>query len=159
MRISGNTVLVTGGATGIGYAIAEAFLSSGSEVVICGRREACLEEARARLPGLHARRCDITGAGERVALVDWMVRQFPDWNLLVNNAGIQRDIDLTKGVAELEAGPSEIAVNLEAPVVLAALAIPHLAGKPNAAIINVSSGLGFVPAAKMPVYSATKART
>ena len=76
---------------------------------------------------------------------------------MVNNAGIQRDIDFKKGIDNYYAGSSEIAINLEAPIILSGLFIPYLTGKPEAAIINVSSGLGFVPAAKMPVYSATKA--
>jgi len=86
-----------------------------------------------------------------------MAVKFSSFNILVNNAGIQRDIDFTKGVAALEAGEDEIAINLEAPILLSALAIPHLVGKANSAVINVSSGLGFMPAARMPIYSATKA--
>jgi uncharacterized oxidoreductase len=70
---------------------------------------------------------------------------------------LQRDIDFTRGIAELDAGPSEIAVNLEAPIVLSGLFVPQLTGKEGAAIVQVTSGLAFVPAAKMPVYSATKA--
>lgn len=157
MRLSGNTVLITGGATGIGYAMAEAFLAARSEVIICGRREERLRQAQERHPSLHARKCDVALAEDRRSLVEWMGASFGGWNVLVNNAGIQRDIDFTKGIVELEAGQNEITINLEAPIVLSALAIPRLAGKDNSAIINVSSGLGFVPSAKMPVYSATKA--
>ncbi len=157
MRVSGNTVLITGGATGIGRAMAEAFLRAGSEVLVCGRREEHLGQAKEHLPSLHVKRCDVADAADRLALVEWATTRFGPLNVLVNNAGIQRDIDLTKGVAELEAGEDEIRINLEAPIVLSALLVPHLAGKDNATIINVSSGLGFVPAVKMPVYSATKA--
>jgi uncharacterized oxidoreductase len=82
---------------------------------------------------------------------------FKDLNILVNNAGVQMDIDFTRGVDAFLAGESEIRINLEAPMVLSALFIPQLTGKKDPAIVNVSSGLGFVPAAKMPVYSATKA--
>ena len=78
-------------------------------------------------------------------------------DILVNNAGIQRDIDLTNGIDEYLAGENEILINLEAPIILSGMFIPILKGKKGAAIINVTSGLGFVPAAKMPVYSATKA--
>lgn len=157
MRLTNNTVLITGGATGIGLAMAEAFLEAGSEVVICGRRENRLRRALERHPSFHARKCNVSSPDERRSLVEWMNASFPQWNVLVNNAGIQRDIDFTKGVAELEAGESEIAVNLEAPIILSGLAVPMLAGKDGPAIVNVSSGLGFVPAAKMPVYSAIKA--
>lgn len=157
MRLSGNTVLITGGATGIGHAMADAFLEAGSEVIICGRREDRLEQARKRHPELHVRTCDVANAGDRLELMEWVGASFDGFNVLVNNASIQRDIDFTKGVVELEAGQNEIAINLEAPIVLSGLAVPWLTGKDNAAIVNVSSGLGFVPAAKMPVYSATKA--
>jgi uncharacterized oxidoreductase len=157
MKSSGNTVLVTGGATGIGYAMAEAFSKAGNEVIICGRREKRLLEAQARLPGLHIRVCDVAREADRASLVEWATANFKGLNVLVNNAGIQRDIDFTRGIAEFLAGENEIEINLTSPIVLSGLFIPHLARKDGAAIVNVSSGLGFVPAAKMPVYSATKA--
>ncbi len=157
MEISGNTVLVTGGATGIGYAFAESFLTAGSEVIICGRREGRLLEAQKKHPGLHIRACDVADEADRRTLVEWVTTKFSDLNVLVNNAGIQRDVDFTKGAGEFLAGENEIKINLEAPIILSGMLIPYLAGKKGAAIINVSSGLGFVPAARMPVYSATKA--
>lgn len=157
MKLSGNTVLITGGATGIGYAMAEAFLRAGSEVIVCGRREERLQRARATHPALNVWKCDVANGADRIALVQWVTSTFGRLNVLVNNAGIQRDVDFTHGIADYERGPSEIAINLEAPVVLSGLLVPHLARKDGSAIVNVSSGLGFVPAARMPVYSATKA--
>lgn len=157
MEISGNTILITGGATGIGYAMAEAFLEAGNEILICGRREARLLEAQKKHPDFHIKVCDIAEEADRKTLVEWITTNFSNVNILVNNAGVQRDIDFTKGVAEFLAGENEIKINLEAPMVLSGMFIPHLTGKKEAAIINVSSGLGFVPAARMPVYSATKA--
>jgi uncharacterized oxidoreductase len=157
MKLSGNTVLITGGATGIGFAMAEAFLKAGSEVVICGRREARLLEAQKKHPALHTRTCDVASTSDCRALAQWAGAAFKELNILVNNAGVQRDIDLTKGVDMFLGGESEIRINLEAPIVLSALFVPLLVGKSNPAIINVSSGLGFIPAARMPVYSATKA--
>jgi uncharacterized oxidoreductase len=157
MEMSGNTVLITGGATGIGYAMAESFLAAGNEVIICGRREERLLAAGKNHPDLHFKVSNVAEESDRGRLVDWVTRNFSSLNVLVNNAGIQRDIDFTKGAAEFLAGESEIAINLEAPVILSGLFIPLLTGKKGAAIINVSSGLGFVPAARMPVYSATKA--
>jgi uncharacterized oxidoreductase len=157
MDISGNAVLITGGASGIGYAMAQAFLDGGSEVIICGRREARLLDARKRHPNLHVKRCDVASDRDRSDLAAWVVTEFGALNVLVNNAGVQRDIDLTKGIAEFLAGENEIRINLEAPILLSGLLVPHLTGKKGAAIVNVSSGLGFVPAAKMPVYSASKA--
>jgi uncharacterized oxidoreductase len=157
MNISGNTVLITGGATGIGNAMAKSFLAAGNEVLICGRREDRLREAQKNHPALHINICDVAVAADRKRLMDWIAAEFKNLNILVNNAGIQRDIDFTKGVDEYLSGENEIAINLEAPIILSGMLIPHLSGKDAAAIINVSSGLGFVPAARMPVYSATKA--
>ena len=157
MEISGNTILITGGATGIGYAMAEAFLEADNEVIICGRREQRLREAQKKHPEFHIKVCDVANDADRRQLVEWVKANFNSLNILVNNAGVQRDIDFTKGIAEFLAGDSEIKINLEAPIILSGLFIPYLVGKREAAIINVSSGLGFVPAARMPVYSATKA--
>jgi uncharacterized oxidoreductase len=157
MEMSGNTVLITGGATGIGYAMAEWFLKAGNHVVICGRRIERLDLAQERHPELQTKVCDVGNDSGRRELVEWAVSSFNGLNVLVNNAGIQRDIDFTHGIAEYASHADEIAVNLEAPIALSGLMIPHLNGKKGAAIINITSGLGFVPAARMPVYSATKA--
>jgi uncharacterized oxidoreductase len=157
MEISGNTVLITGGATGIGYAMAESFLKAGNEVIICGRRELRLLEAQKKHPDIHIKVCNVAEDTDRKLLVEWITSNFRGLNILVNNAGVQRDVDFTKGIAEFLAGENEIKINLEAPIVLSGLFIPFLTGKKDSAIINVSSGLGFVPAARMPVYSATKA--
>ncbi len=157
MKTTGNTILITGGATGIGLALAEVFLREGNEVVICGRREHRLHEAREKLPKIHIKKCDVADTNDRKALLDWTITNFNNLNLLVNNAGIQRQIDFKKGTVDLLSGENEIETNLQAPIHLSALFIPHLMKKREAAIVNVSSGLGFVPLAIMPVYCATKA--
>jgi uncharacterized oxidoreductase len=157
MDISGNTILITGGATGIGYAIAESFLEAGNEVIICGRREERLLEAQKNHPELHIKVCNVAEEADRGILVEWVSVHFSNLNILVNNAGVQRDIEFTKGISEFLSGENEIRINLESPIILSGLFIPHLTGKKEAAIINVSSGLGFIPAARMPVYSASKA--
>lgn len=142
---------------GIGLGLAEAFLAAGSEVIICGRREERLLEVKSRLPGVHIQTCDVANREDQKRLHEWAVEHFPQLNVLVNNAGIQRDINLTGGVEEILAGDSEVAINLEAPILLTARFIPHLIKQPQAAIINVSSGLIFRPAAGVPLYCATKA--
>lgn len=157
MRIENNTILITGGATGIGFALAEAFLNAGNEVIICGRREERLSEARQRLPSINALQCDVTLPDERERLYNEMQESFPHLNILVNNAGIQRMINFTEGPTELLSGESEVEVNLVAPIHLSAYFIPLLKEQDEAAIVNISSGLGFVPLAFMPVYCATKA--
>ncbi|HTX17396.1 MAG TPA: SDR family NAD(P)-dependent oxidoreductase [Bacteroidota bacterium] len=157
MDLTGNTILITGGTSGIGLAMAEFFLKEKNHVLICGRRDARLHAIQRRAPAIHVKTCDIVKEADRRNLVEWATSNFPDLNVLVNNAGIQREIDFTKGIAEYWAGENEIATNLEAPIVLTGMLIPLLKGKRGAAIINVTSGLGFVPGARVPVYSATKA--
>ena len=157
MKTQGNTVLITGGATGIGFSLAEAFVEAGNQVVVCGRRETKLIEAKTKLPQVYTKVCDLSKNDERRLLYEWARFNFNEVNILVNNAGIQRMIDLKKGINELSAGEDEIEVNLKACVHLSALFIPSFLKKKEAAIINVSSGLCFVPIAIMPVYCATKA--
>jgi uncharacterized oxidoreductase len=157
MKESGNTILITGGATGIGLALAKRFSDLGNTVIICGRRQGKLEEAAKKIPGLHTLRCDISNAEDRQALHDCIASDFKDLNVLVNNAGIQRRIDFTKGVEDLLHTDDEIEINLKSQIYLTALFIPLLSERKEAAIINVSSGLGIVPLAVFPIYSATKA--
>ncbi|HML04749.1 MAG TPA: SDR family NAD(P)-dependent oxidoreductase [Methanobacterium sp.] len=157
MKISGNTILITGGATGIGYELAKQFLEAGNEVIICGRREDRLIEAQKNLPELHIKVCDVANENDRNKLFNWVKNNFSNLNILINNAGIQRDVDFTKGTEDLLNCEDEIKINLEAPIFLSALFIPFLKGKEGAAIINVSSGLAFTPLARVPIYCATKA--
>ena len=157
MNLANNTILLTGGASGIGLALATRFLQAGSEVIICGRRADKLAEAQQRYPGLHTRTCDLANAAERKELVRWATAEFPRLNVLVNNAGIQNRIQLAADTADWEARRQEIVINFEAPIHLATLLVPHLRQQAQAAIINVTSGLSFAPAAFAPIYSATKA--
>jgi len=156
MKLSGNTMLVTGGASGIGLAFARRFLEAGNTVIICGRREDKLREARASHPGLVIRGCDLAQPSEREALIGWAVREYPAFNVLINNAGIQRHQRL-EDQEDWAATHEEIAINLEAPIHLTRLALPHLVVRDGAAIVNITSGLAFAPLARTPVYSATKA--
>jgi uncharacterized oxidoreductase len=156
MELDGNTILITGGASGIGLALAERFLRAGSEVVVCGRREEKLREAKARQPRLAIRVCDLAEPQEREALFRWAVAEFPRLNVLVNNAGIQRRVQLSTP-EEWHETRREIAINLEAPVHLSRLFIPHLLAQKRPFIVNVTSGLAFAPLAGVPIYCATKA--
>lgn len=157
MKVKGNTILITGGATGIGFSLAEAFVNAGNEVIICGRRENKLKEAKDKLPQIHTKRCDLSKGEERKLLYDWVISNFKNINMLVNNAGIQRMIDLKKGTQDLLDGEDEIEVNLKAYIHLSAYFIPLFLKRKEAAIVNISSGLAFIPIAIMPVYCATKA--
>ena len=162
MKASGNTVLITGGATGIGLELAGAFIEAGSDVIVCGRNEENLKQAKNQFPGLHVKKCDVSKEAEREVLYEWAVSNFKDLNILVNNAGIQRMIDFKKGTVDLlrnrmEDGEDEIEVNLRAPIYMTALFTPYLMKQKEAAIMNVSSGLAFYPMPQLPVYCATKA--
>lgn len=157
MKTTGNTVLITGGATGIGFSLAEEFVKAGNEVIICGRREDKLNEAKEKLPQIHTKVCDLSKEQERKSLFEWAISNFKNINMLVNNAGIQRMIDFKKGTAELFSGEDEIEINLKAYVHLSAYFIPEFMKQKESAIINISSGLGFIPLTIVPIYSATKA--
>jgi uncharacterized oxidoreductase len=157
MNIHDAHVLITGGSSGIGLAMAEAFLEAGAAVGICARHEDGLAAVRERHPEIRTTVCDISQPEDRIALAKWAVQALPGLNMLVNNAGLQRDIDFTHGLDPFLAGPNEIRVNLEGPIIMSGLLIPTLAANRPSAIVNVSSGLGFTPAVRMPVYSASKA--
>lgn len=153
MRITNSKILVTGGATGIGFGLAERFIKDGNTVIICGRREKMLEEAAAKLPSLITRVCDLSVATERENLFNWISEHHPDLNILVNNAGIQQRMSIADDNFYQKA-KEEMVINVEAPVHLIYL----FQGLPSLKMImNVTSGLAFVPLVETPVYSATKA--
>ncbi len=155
MRMTGNTVLITGGTSGIGLGLAEKLAAAGNKVIICGRRRDRLEAISKKNPGIAARACDIADERQRRDLASWATREHPDLNVLVNNAGIQLAVDLA--APDLARVRAEIETNLIAPIHLVGLFAGHLAAKSPAAIVNISSGLAFAPIAFMPVYCATKA--
>lgn len=157
MKVSNNTVLITGGATGIGFCLAEELVKAGNEVIVCGRRKEKLNEAKSKLPQVHTKVCDVSNPKDRESLFNWVTANFKNINILVNNAGIQRMLDLKNGIQELTKTENEININLTSTVHLSAYFIPSFMKQREAAIINVTSGLGFVPIAIIPVYCATKA--
>ena len=153
MKITNKKILITGGASGIGLALTERFIKDGNTVIICGRRETILNEAKSKLPSLITKVCDLAIETERELLFKWVSENHSDLNILVNNAGIQQwmsifDPDFFQRAKE------EITINIEAPVHLTYL-FQDL--KSLTTIMNVTSGLSFVPLTKTPVYSATKA--
>jgi uncharacterized oxidoreductase len=156
MKLKGNAILITGGTSGIGLAFTEKFLEIGSKVIICGRRSERLEEIKTKHPEIIIRQTDVSDDNQRHDLAQWVQEHHPDTNVLINNAGIQLLTDLTN-CNNLDRVRSEIETNLIAPIHLTSLFAQHLLNKDNAAIINISSGLAFVPLAFMPIYCATKA--
>ena len=155
MDLSTRTILVTGGGTGIGLALASRYLAAGSRVIVCGRRESVLRDAAAAHPGLITRACNLAREDDRAALAEWVMAEHPALDVLVNNAGIQRRIRLDEPESWSETR-EEIAINLDAPIHLALALLPHLR-RQRGTIVNVTSGLSFAPYVAAPVYSATKA--
>jgi len=153
MKTTNNKILITGGASGIGLALAERFIEKGNTVIICGRRETALKEASAKLPSVITRVCDLSIDTERENLYKWISDEHPDLNVLINNAGIQQWMSISDSDFYQRA-KEEIAINIEAPVHLTYL-FQNL--KSLTSIMNVTSGLSFVPLLKTPVYSGTKA--
>lgn len=156
MNLTGNTVLITGGTSGIGLALAKSFNMLNNKVIICGRREERLQEIKSKNDGMVTKVCDITDAQQRVDLAEWVLQEYPDTNVLINNAGIQLHSNLTN-TGDLASIHKEIETNLVAPIHFTQLFTGYLSRRETAAIINISSGLAFVPLAAAAVYSATKA--
>lgn len=144
------TVLITGGSSGIGLGLAEEFLKAGSTVIITGRRESALRDAQKKSPKLHTYVNDASKVEDREELSRWVVEHHPEVNVLVNNAGIQRSGPLSKEPEDWSVRQSEIAINVEAPVHLMQLLSPHFLKQKEAAIINISSGLAFIPCGFAP---------
>ena len=155
MQLTRNTILITGGGSGIGRGLAEAFHAEGNQVVIAGRRKEVLDETVAANPGMKSALLDITDGQTMRSFAEKTIRDFPGLNVVVHNAGIMRPEVLQKGnVADAEA---IVTTNLLGPIRLTASLLPHLLKQPQAAIMTVSSGLAFVPMAMTPTYCATKA--
>lgn len=153
MKITNKKILVTGGGSGIGFALAERFIKDSNTVIICGRREEALAEAKTKLPSLITKVCDLSIGEERESLYKWIAEEHNDLNVLINNAGIQNWMKIDDPNF-FQMAQKEITINIEAPVHLAYLFqnLPSVS-----TIMNVTSGLAFVPLTKTPVYSATKA--
>lgn len=156
LSIMKRTVLITGGTSGIGRALAEKFDRLGNTVLVCGRRADLLADLHDRHPGIAVRRCDLTVDDERQQLADWLAKEHPGLDLVVNNAGIQLRFDVTRPIdpARLRA---ETDINVIAPAHLTSLLAGQLAGKPDALVVNITSALAFAPLVKAGFYSATKA--
>jgi uncharacterized oxidoreductase len=157
MQLAGSTVLITGGGSGIGYALARQLVAADCRVIICGRRREQLEKARRELPELSSIECDVSSEAGRLSLFSRVTKKFPRFNILVNNAGIQHRPPPFTQRQDWISHRSEIATNFDAPLHLSMLFIPHLLKQTEGTIVNISSGLAFKPLSFMPTYCATKA--
>jgi len=155
MQLRGNTVFITGGSSGIGRGLAEAFYTRGNHVIIAGRQKARLQEVTSRYPGMHAVVLDIADASSIDQVAAQLIQEYPALNVVINNAGIMprewAEEALPRRAAEI------VTTNLLGPILLTEALLPLLKQQPKAALLNVSSGAAFVPMARFPTYSATKA--
>ncbi|MGD0667335.1 MAG: SDR family oxidoreductase [Bryobacteraceae bacterium] len=157
MKTTGNTILITGGGSGIGRGLAEAFHAMGNQVIIAGRRKQVLDETTTANPGMTSLTLDIEDPANIRSFVAELAARYPALNVLINNAGIMRFEKLRSQQKDLADAESIVATNLLGPIRLTAALLPLLEKQPYSAIMNVSSGLAFVPMAPTPTYCATKA--
>lgn len=156
MHMTGNTILITGGGSGIGAALAHRFHDLGNTVIIAGRWIETLEATIGDRQNMHALPLDIEDPAAIPAFAETLIARFPDVNVLVNNAGIMR-FEALERARDLSDAEATITTNLLGPIRLTNALVEHLATRPDAAIVNVSSGLAFVPLVATPTYSASKA--
>ena len=157
MQLTGNTILITGGGSGIGRGLAEAFHQRGNQVIISGRRQSALDDVTEANPGMASFTVDMTDKTGIAEFAARVIEAYPALNAVINNAGIMVDEDIVAAPDYLGIAEDTMATNLLGPIRLTAALLPHLLQQPKAAVLTVSSGLAFVPKASTPTYSATKA--
>ena len=157
MNITGNTILITGGGTGIGRALAEALHARGNQIIITGRREAPLKAVADANPGMAWAALDVADPVAIRAFAAQVVKDHPALNVVINNAGIMQAEDLTAEPFDLDVVDATVTTNLLGPIRLTAALLPHLRAQPAATVMTVTSGLAFIPLAATPTYNATKA--
>ncbi|KQS54065.1 oxidoreductase [Brevundimonas sp. Leaf363] len=157
MNIPGSTILITGGGSGIGRALAEAMHARGAKVVVTGRREGPLKDVASANPGMVWATLDMTDAAAIAAFAAQIVKDHPTLNAVINNAGVMVAEDLSGDAWDYETAEATIATNLLGPIRLTGALIGHLKQQAAATVMTVSSGLAFIPLTATPTYSATKA--
>ena len=156
MKMTKNTILITGGTSGIGFELAKQLSALGNTIIVTGRDSVRLEKTKKLLPNVHTFQSDVSDLKSIKNLYSEVVKKFPELNILINNAGIMKTINLHE-TGSTELLTEEIEINLNGPIRMVQTFLPQLKIVPTAAIMNVSSGLAFVPLPTSPVYCATKA--
>jgi uncharacterized oxidoreductase len=157
MKTHGNTILITGGGSGIGRGLAEAFHKADNQVVIAGRRQSALDEVARANRGMKAMTLDIEDPSAIRAFASRIAKEHPKLNVLINNAGIMRVENALEKPEDVSDAEAIVTTNLLGPIRLTSALLPHLREQPRATVMMVSSGLAFVPIAATPTYCATKA--
>lgn len=157
MDMTSNTILITGGGSGIGRGLAEAFQAAGNHVIVAGRRAGPLAEVTAANSGMSYAVLDVADPAAIQAFTEQVTRDHPALNVLINNAGIMATEDVDAEPFDLSTCEATIATNVLGPIRLTTALLPHLRRQARAAVVNVTSGLAFVPRADTPTYSASKA--
>jgi len=157
MKVSNNTILITGGTSGIGRGLAEALSKLGNKVIVAGRRKKLLEEIANANPDIEGIELDVSDQKSIAKAVQTVREKYPDLNVLINNAGIARMENWKQGAVDVAESAEIVSTNILAVINLTAAFLPLLKGQPNATIITTTSGLAFVPLAAAPTYSASKA--
>ena len=156
MKLEGRTILITGGTSGIGFELAKRLIARRNTVIITGRDKQKLDQAKSALAGVHTLQSDVSDPREIEALRQLVTEAFPALDILINNAGVMRNLDMNQQ-RPLTDITRELDINLHGPVQMVQAFLPHLESRPDALIVNVSSGLAFVPFPLSPIYSAAKA--
>lgn len=157
MELKNSTILITGGTSGIGLELVKQLTAQGANIIVTGRKPDGLNETKKRFPNVHTFQSDVSNPKDIEQLYKDVTQQFPDLNIIINNAGLMRLLDLQDATLDLENINLEVSTNLSGTIQMVHQFLPHLITKKSAAIVNVSSGIAFMPYSIAPVYSAAKA--
>jgi uncharacterized oxidoreductase len=157
MKLQNSTILVTGGTNGIGLEFARQLLDQGANVIVTGRDPDKLNSTKKRFPKIITIQCDVDSAESVVAIFEQVTMLYPDLNIIINNAGIMRSVAIDDKHVNIDNVTDEIETNFSGTVRMVHQFLPHLMTKPSSAIVNITSGLAFIPFTTSPIYCGTKA--
>jgi uncharacterized oxidoreductase len=157
MELRNSTILITGGTSGIGLELVKQLTEEGANIIVTGRNADALEATKAKFPNVQTFQSDVSKISDIEELYETVTREFPSLNIIINNAGLMRLIDVRDTTLDLENINREIATNLSGTIQMVHQFLPHLLTKNSAAIVNVSSGIALMSYSAAPVYSAAKA--
>ncbi|MCH7396383.1 SDR family NAD(P)-dependent oxidoreductase [Belliella sp. DSM 107340] len=157
MELKNSTILITGGTSGLGLEFVKQLSEYGANIIITGRNQKALDDTKKKFTNVHTFKSDVSNPKDIETLYKGVIQQFPELNIIINNAGLMRLIDLQDSSLDLENINQEISVNLSGTIQMVHQFLPHLKTKKSAAIVNVSSGIAFMSYSSAPIYSATKA--